>query len=183
MDHRAELVEVIRRIRNRWRLRLAARGAVVVFVGTVLVLMLSASSLESFRFSVPAIITFRILVLAAFGALVLYAIMPLRRQVTDTQVALYLEEHNPSLEAAILSAVETSSTRDRRSLLPAAGRAAGRAGHRAEPRRRQRDGDRSPPHAPACRHARGLRCRDRAVHRLRPGLHTERPVGIAGSVA
>ena len=51
MDHRAELVEVIRRIRNRWRLRLAARGAVVVFVGTVLVLLLSASSLESFRFS------------------------------------------------------------------------------------------------------------------------------------
>ena len=61
MEHRAELVEVIRRIRNRWRLRLAARGAVVVFVGTVLVLLLSASSLETFRFSVPAIITFRIL--------------------------------------------------------------------------------------------------------------------------
>ena len=112
MDHRTELVEVIRRIRNRWRLRLAARGAVVVFVGTVLVLLLSASSLESFRFSVPAIITFRILALVAFGALVLYAITPLRRQVSDTQVALYLEEHNPSLEAAILSAVETSSTLD-----------------------------------------------------------------------
>jgi len=116
MDHRAELVEVIRRIRNRWRMRLAARGAVVVFVGTVLALLLSASSLETFRFSVPAIITFRILALAIFAALVVYAIMPLRRQVSDTQVALYLEEHNPSLEAAILSAVETapsSATDDR----------------------------------------------------------------------
>lgn len=61
MDHRAELVDVIHRIRNRWRLRLAARGAVVVFVGTMLMLLLSASSLETFRFSVPAIITFRIL--------------------------------------------------------------------------------------------------------------------------
>ena len=91
MDHRAELVDVIRRIRNRWRLRLAARGAVVVFAGTVLVLLLSASSLETFRFSVPAIISFRILLALVFAGLVAYAIKPLRRQVTDTQVALYLE--------------------------------------------------------------------------------------------
>ena len=32
-EHRAELVDVIRRIRHRWRLRLATRGAVVVFFG------------------------------------------------------------------------------------------------------------------------------------------------------
>src|SRR3954462_13884168 len=110
MDHRAELVDVIRRIRNRWRLRLATRGAVVVFVGMVAVLLLSASSLESFKFSPAAIIGFRFFALAALGVLVSYALIPLRRQVTDTQVALYLEEHNPSLEAAILSAVEASGT-------------------------------------------------------------------------
>src|SRR5438067_6301568 len=108
MDHRAELVDVVRRIRNRWRLRLATRGAVVVFLGMVAVLLLSASSLQWFKFSVAAIIGFRFLALAAFAALVVYALIPLRRQVTDTQVALYLEEHNPSLEAAILSAVESS---------------------------------------------------------------------------
>ena len=61
MDHRMELVDVIRRVRNRWRLRLAARGAVVVVAGTVLALLLSASGLESFRFSAPAIIAFRII--------------------------------------------------------------------------------------------------------------------------
>ena len=110
MDHRAELVNVIRGIRNRWRLRLATRGAVIVFVGMVAVLLLSASSLQAAKFSVPAIIGFRLLALAAFAALVAYALVPLRRQVTDTQVALYLEEHNPSLETAILSAVESSAT-------------------------------------------------------------------------
>src|SRR5437773_8880718 len=110
MEHRAELVDVIRRIRNRWRLRLATRGAVVVFVGMVAVLLLSAASLENLKFSVPAIIGFRLLALAALAALVAYALVPLKRQVTDTQVALYLEEHNPSLEAAILSAVESSAT-------------------------------------------------------------------------
>ena len=110
MQHSAELVEVIRRIRNRWRLRLAARGAVIVFVGTVLALLVSARGLETLRFSAPSIVGFRLLALAVFGALVYYGIKPLRRMVTDTQVALYLEEHNPSLEAAILSAVETSSS-------------------------------------------------------------------------
>ena len=112
MEHRTELVEVIRRIRNRWRMRLAARGAVVVFVGTVLVLLLAASTLEGLRFSAPAILTFRVLLVAVFGGLVTYALVPLRRQVTDTQVALYLEEHNPSLEAALLTAVEASATTD-----------------------------------------------------------------------
>ena len=52
MDHRTELVDVIRGVRNRWRVRLALRGAVVVVAGTMLALLLSASGLKSFRFSV-----------------------------------------------------------------------------------------------------------------------------------
>src|SRR5438445_7687198 len=66
MDQRMELVDVIRRVRNRWRLRLALRGAVVVVAGTSLALLLSASSLESLRFSAPAIIAFRIISYAVF---------------------------------------------------------------------------------------------------------------------
>ena len=110
MEHRTELVEVIRSIRNRWRLRLAVRGAVIVFGGTVTALLLSASGLETFKFSAPAIIAFRVVAVAVFVGLVAYwLVRPLRRQVSDTQVALYLEEHNPTLEAAILSAVEATS--------------------------------------------------------------------------
>ena len=69
MDYRLELIEVIRRVRNRWRLRLALRGAVVVVAGTVLALLLAASGLESFRFSVPSIITFRLISVAVFVGL------------------------------------------------------------------------------------------------------------------
>ena len=110
MDPRTELVDVIRRVRNRWRLRLALRGAVVVVAGTVLALLLSASGLESLRFSAPAIITFRIVTVAVFVGLLFYGLVwPLRRRVTDAQVAMYLEECDPTLEAAILSAVEATS--------------------------------------------------------------------------
>jgi biotin carboxyl carrier protein len=110
MDPRTQLVDVIRSVRNQWRLRLATRGAVVVVAGTIFALLLSASGLESFRFSAPAIIAFRILSVAAFVALLLYGfVWPLRRRVSDGQVALYLEECDPTLEAAIISAVEATA--------------------------------------------------------------------------
>ena len=119
MDHRMELVDVIRRVRNRWRLRLAARGVVVVVAGTVLALLLSASGLESFRFSPTAIIAFRLIALAVFVALVGWAfVLPLRRRVSDSQVAMYLEECDPSLEAAIISAVEATQNTENPSHSP-----------------------------------------------------------------
>src|SRR4051812_19869062 len=110
MDHRLELVDVIRRVRNRWRMKLALRGAVVVVAGTVLALLLSASGLEQFRFSAASIIAFRIVAVAVFVALLSYGLIwPLRRRVTDAQVAMYLEECDPTLEASIISAVEATT--------------------------------------------------------------------------
>jgi hypothetical protein len=111
MDHRTQqLVDVIRSVRNRWRLKLAMRGVVIVVAGTVLALLLSASGLESFRFSAGALVAFRIVSVAVFvGLLVYWLVWPLRRRVTDSQVALYLEESDPTLESAILSAVEATA--------------------------------------------------------------------------
>src|SRR6185436_16453768 len=107
--HRAELGQVIRQIRNRWRLKLALRGVVVVVAGSLLALLLSASGLEALRFSGPAIVLFRVLVVAVFATLAAaWLWRPLKRQVSDQQVALYLEEQDPSLEASILSAVEAA---------------------------------------------------------------------------
>ena len=109
-DGRLDLVEVVRRVRNRWRLKLALRGATIVGAGMLLALLVSASSLEALRFSPASIIFFRLFALVAFGALVWFGLVrPLRRRVTDSQVALYLEERDPSLQTAILSAVEATS--------------------------------------------------------------------------
>src|SRR5262245_7452097 len=118
-DRRAELIDVIHRVRNRWRLKLALRGSVIVVAGTLLALFLSASSLEALRFSPTAIISFRVLALLVFAALVAVGfVQPLRRRVSDSQVALYLEEKDPTLEAAILSAIESSSLHRRENIDP-----------------------------------------------------------------
>src|SRR6478672_10227137 len=106
-DSPSELVEIIHQVRRRWRMKLALRGALGVVGLGVLVLLLSAYGLESWRFTAGAIITFRVVVgLALIGLIGYLLIRPLMRQASDEQVALYLEEHEPSLQAAIISAVE-----------------------------------------------------------------------------
>src|SRR5262249_27350610 len=110
MDRRAELLDVIRSVRNRWRQRLAVRGVVLVVAGALLALFLAAASFEDLRFSVGAIIAFRLIAALVFAGLVwTFLVRPIRRQVSDTQVAMYLEENDPTLEAAILSAIEATS--------------------------------------------------------------------------
>src|SRR5262245_2203355 len=91
-DRRPELLKVIQKVRSRWRLRLTLHGVVIVVAGTLLALLLSASSLEALRFSPAAIISFRIIALFIFGALAYIGLVrPLLRRVSDNQVALYLE--------------------------------------------------------------------------------------------
>ena len=106
-DPSSELVEIIHQVRRRWRMKLALRGALGVVGLGLLVLVLSALGLESWRFTPGAIITFRIILGVALVGLVGYLLVrPLMRSASDEQVALYLEEHEPSLQAAIISAVE-----------------------------------------------------------------------------
>ncbi len=103
----SELIGIIRDIRKRWRIKLAARGAAFVIAGFVLTLLLSAYALETLKFSPGSIVAFRVGMVMVLGALAGYFfVLPQWRKVTDEQVALYLEECEPSLETAILSALE-----------------------------------------------------------------------------
>src|SRR5688500_19217240 len=96
---RSELTSIIREIRKRWRLKLAVRGAAFVVGGFVITLLLSAYALETLKFSPGSIIAFRVAMVMSFAALAAYFfVMPQWRRVTDAQVALYLEECEPSLE-------------------------------------------------------------------------------------
>ena len=102
-----ELLVLIGRIRRRWRLRVALQGLAIV-VGLGLGLVLAGAGLMSLtRLDPGAVTALRVLSwLAMAAATVRFVVVPLARRVTDEQVALYVEEHDPSLQAALVSAVE-----------------------------------------------------------------------------
>ena len=108
-----DLVRVVRHVRGRWRLKIAMRGSAIVLGAGVFAFLLSAYGLEYFRFSPAAVIAFRVFTYVVLAGLaVMFLVRPLLRRVSEEQVALYLEEHEPSLQAAVLSALEAGKEGD-----------------------------------------------------------------------
>src|SRR5687767_3276898 len=104
-----ELLDIIAEVRRRWRFKLALRGMVRVVIVAMLLVLAATYGIEWARSSGLSILLSRV----GFGLVLLasvlwFVVRPLRRRVTDDQVALYLEEHEPTLEATLLSAVEAS---------------------------------------------------------------------------
>ncbi len=111
---RDEILRAIRHVRNRWRLRVALRGGAVLVAAALGTLLVSSLGLELYRFTPEAIVAFRVLTyLALLGFGWYFFVRPIARRVSDEQVALYLEEHEPSLQTAVLSAVEETKRGDR----------------------------------------------------------------------
>ena len=106
-DYRDELHRVIRLVRNRYRLRVLLTGAVIFLVGAFVILVFSAILLEQFKFGPTAVIVIRLgFYLALAGLLLRFLVLPLSRRLSDSDIALYIETHEPTLQAALLSAVE-----------------------------------------------------------------------------
>ena len=106
-NNRSGILPVIRSVKNRWRLRILVSGASLVLGAGLVAFLVSAWGLELLRFSPGAVTFFRVLAwLTVVAVAAVFLVRPLLRRVSDEQVALYLEEHEPSLEAAILGAVE-----------------------------------------------------------------------------
>ncbi|MEX2470575.1 MAG: DUF4175 family protein, partial [Gemmatimonadota bacterium] len=104
-----KLERLVRGVRLRWKLRLVLRGLAWTAGLSLMVLLGSAVVLEQARFSENALFWLRIVSWSTLGlTFVLLVVRPLLRPVTDSQVALYLEEHEPSLEHAVVSALEAS---------------------------------------------------------------------------
>jgi hypothetical protein len=104
-----ELRRTIRAVRRRWRLGVALRGAAVCVAVFLMVLLVSAFGLDQLRYSPWAIAAFRIFAYASLiGLLLRYLVLPLLSRVSDERVALYIEENEPSLDAALVSAVEAA---------------------------------------------------------------------------
>ena len=106
-SERDELLSVVRSVRNRWRLRVLLRGAALVMLSAMTLLLLAGWVIDVFRFDATTVTIVRVAAWAIFTTLLLRVlILPLFRRVSDGRVALYLEEHEPSLEGRVISAVE-----------------------------------------------------------------------------
>ena len=107
-----ELVDVIRQVRRRWRTKLLLGGGIIVLGGGLLALTLGVlgSSGATVQSVVGHRVPHRVSRRRSSALVALWLVRPLRRRVTDLQVALYVEEHEPSLQAAMLSAVDVGAT-------------------------------------------------------------------------
>src|SRR3990172_2502090 len=102
-----ELLGIVHAARRRLRIRQLLHGASVVALAAALLLLVASFGVDQLRFSPWAVIVFRTLVIAGPLALAAWLIArPLLSPVSDSRIALYLEEHAPALEARVLSAVE-----------------------------------------------------------------------------
>src|SRR5688572_16358469 len=105
------LIRIIRDVRRRWRMPRAFNGAALTLAIGFFALAAFAVYVGT-RTGIPSqttLITGRLLVLASVvTAFLWFVLRPLLNRVTDERVALYIEEHEPSLKASLLAAVEVS---------------------------------------------------------------------------
>jgi hypothetical protein len=103
----AELRAVIGDVRRRWRLRRLVGGLAIAAGAGFLVFFVSAFGIDRLRFDPGVVALFRgLLWTVVAGLFAWFVARPLLKRVSDEQVALYLEEHEPSLRAAFVAAVE-----------------------------------------------------------------------------
>jgi hypothetical protein len=101
------LLGVLEGVHRRWRLRTVVRGLAFVAGAAVLILLLGGVLLDRLQFSPGAVVVFRWLGYGTLAAVAIrFLVVPLMRRPTSTEIALYLEEHEPSLNARVLSALE-----------------------------------------------------------------------------
>ena len=94
-DHE-RLIKVVRSVRNRWRLRILLRGLALLVLCAVALTLLAGYAIDLSRFDTTAVTWVRMLAYLALAAVFARILVwPLLRRVSDEQVALYLEEHEP----------------------------------------------------------------------------------------
>ena len=102
-----DLLGIIAHVRTRWRLKLALRGALYVLATVFVLFLVAAYGMETVKFTSTSIIASRVLLgVALLASIFWFLVRPLRRQVSDEQVALYLEEHEPALQELVVSGLQ-----------------------------------------------------------------------------
>src|SRR5262245_17589981 len=110
-SEQSELVGVVRGVRNRYGALVALSGAAITLGAAFALFAISAYAMNAFKYSDGVVITARVVTLLIVAALaVWFIVLPLRPKLRDEQVALYLEEHERTLNATVVTAVEMRSS-------------------------------------------------------------------------
>lgn len=96
-------------VRRRWRLARVTRGVAITLAGVVVTLVVGSLSLEAVTYAPAAVIAARA-VTGVVAALLAwrFVLVPFLPKPRAEQVALYVEEHDPGFQGALVAAVETS---------------------------------------------------------------------------
>ena len=106
-SEQSQLLGVVRGVRNRYRAKRALRGAAITVAAGWAVLAAASYAMSVLKYTDAAVLWCRILaILAILAIAVRFILWPLRPKFGDNQVALYLEEHEKSLRATVITAVE-----------------------------------------------------------------------------
>lgn len=104
-----DLLRTISAVRGRWKLGLVLRGAVICVAAALALLALSALSFAQLGFTPQSILLLRWTVgIAATLIFACAVLLPALRTVSDERVALYIEEHEPALQAVLISAIASA---------------------------------------------------------------------------
>ncbi len=110
LDRDPRLSHALRRVRGRYILRVLFRGLALVAAGLLLGVAAAAFGLDAFRYSQGAVLSIRSLfyiwIAVLLARFVLRPLWRTRRKSSDSAIARYIEEHEPSLDAALRSAVD-----------------------------------------------------------------------------
>src|SRR5215471_17123474 len=106
-SEQSQLLGVVRGVRNRYRAKRALRGGAITVAASWAVLIAASYAMSVLKYSDAAVLWCRILAIVAIVTIAIrFLVWPLRPTFGDNQVALYLEEHEKSLRATVITAVE-----------------------------------------------------------------------------
>ena len=110
---RDDLRRAIRRVRSRWRIRRLLLGLAALAGAGLVVFGASSAAMDALRYEPWVVRSLAAAAWLLFAAAVWrFFWRPLRSRVSDQQVALYVEEHDPELREAVVTGVEIGQRSD-----------------------------------------------------------------------
>ena len=112
MDSFERLTSRVKTVRRKWRTQMLVRGGSLFLACAIAFLILGVWGADLFGFKPAAEWTMRILAGAAVVIVaVRFLLLPMRRRISDVQIAQFIEERYPQLEDRLITAIEFGHSR------------------------------------------------------------------------